>query len=278
MSKKIIKYSIVIPCYNEEKFIARTLISLNKQSYEGDKEIIVVDNNCTDKTIDIARSYGAKIVSEKEPGVCHARQAGTLKASGEIVISTDADTIYQPKWLENIDKVFTRNDDVVAVGGPCKYRNGPWWGTFYTSILFGSVYAYSKLMNRPYYISATNFAFKKSSWEGYDVLLSQGGDEVAMIRQLKSKGRIVFLLNNPTLTSARRLRRGMFYNILVSFFYYYLAGYHINRIFKKEIIKPAPAYREEDMKQSKYNKYISLAMSPFGILSKTSALDNKNKK
>ena len=133
-------------------------------------------------------------------------------------------------------------------------------------------------MNRPYYISATNFAFKKSSWEGYDVLLSQGGDEVAMIRQLKSKGRIVFLLNNPTLTSARRLRRGMFYNIFVSFFYYYLAGYHINRIFKKEIIKPAPAYREEDMKQSKYNKYISLAMSPFGILSKTSALDNKNKK
>jgi len=278
MSKKIFKYSIVIPCYNEEKFIARTLISLNKQSYEGEKEIIVVDNNCTDKTIEIAKSYGAKIVSEKEPGVCHARQAGTLKAKGDIVISTDADTIYHKRWLENIDKVFQKNKDVVAVGGPCKYKDGPWWGTFYTAILFGSVYGYSKIMNRPYYISATNFAFKKSLWEGYDVLLSQGGDEMAMIRQFKPKGKIVFLLNNPTLTSARRLRRGMFYNIFVSFFYYYLAGYHINRIFNKEIIKPAPAYREEETKLSWTTKLINNFLSVFRILPKNTAAENKLKK
>ena len=258
MDKSKPNYSIVIPCFNEEKYIAKTLTSLNKQTYDGLIEIIVVDNNCSDKTIAIAKSFGARIVNESNAGVCWARQAGTKIAKAKVVISTDADTIYTEDWLKNIDDMFQRNNNVVAVAGPCKYRDGPWWGNFYTSILFGSAYAYSKLLNRPFYISATNYAFKKSAWEGYDVKLSQGGDEMAMIGQMKNKGRIVFLLNNPTLTSARRLNRGLFYNIFVSFFYYYLAGYHLNRIFNRVIIKPAPAYREDSKRLTIYKKIIAL--------------------
>ena len=215
MSSKKPKYSIVIPCYNEEKFIGATLDSLNKQTYSGPVEIIVVDNNCTDSTAKIAKSYGAKIVTEKIAGVCHARQAGTLASNGDIVISTDADTIYAPEWLDRVDKEFSKNKSIVAVSGPCIYRDGPWWSNPYTNMLFGSSYFYSKIFKHPYYISATNFAFKRSAWEGYDVNLSQGGDEIAMIRQMKHKGPIPFLINNPTLTSSRRLRRGLTYNFVV---------------------------------------------------------------
>jgi len=274
MSSKKPKYSIVIPCYNEEKFIGATLESLNNQTYKGLTEIIVVDNNCSDSTSDIAKSFGAKVIKEKIPGVCHARQAGTIASSGEIVISTDADTIYAPGWLDKVDNEFSKSKNIVAVSGPCIYRDGPWWSNPYTNMLFGSSYFYSKIFKHPYYISATNFAFKRSAWEGYDVNLSQGGDEIAMIRQMKNKGAIPFLINNPTLTSSRRLRRGLVYNFFVTFIYYYLLGYQINRIFKKEIIKPAPAYREDEVRHTIYKKILSIFSMPLESNQKY----NKNRK
>ena len=272
MSSNKPKYSIVIPCYNEEKFIGATLASFNKQTYSGTFEIIVVDNNCSDNTVKIAKSYGAKIVTEKISGVCHARQTGTLASLGEIVISTDADTIYTPNWLQRVDEEFSKDESIVAVSGPCIYRNGPWWSNPYTNLLFGSSYFYSRIFKHPYYISATNFAFKRSAWEGYDVNLSQGGDEIAMIRQMKNKGPIPFLINNPTLTSSRRLRRGLTYNLFVTFIYYYLLGYQINRLFKKEVIKPAPAYREDVSRQIIYKRLSSIFSFPINLYQKSNKI------
>ena len=97
------RFSIVIPCYNEADFIASTLESLTAQTFTKNYEIIIVDNNCTDDTVAIARRHGARVVSAQRPGVCSARQAGTKASHGEIIISTDADTIFSPNWLSNID-------------------------------------------------------------------------------------------------------------------------------------------------------------------------------
>ena len=82
------RFSVVIPCYNEELYIADALKSLQKQDFTGDYEVIVVDNNSTDNTATLAKKHGAKVVHEKRPGICWARQAGTEAARGEIVIST----------------------------------------------------------------------------------------------------------------------------------------------------------------------------------------------
>lgn len=191
---------------------------------------------------------------------------------GEIVISTDADTIYAPNWLERVDEEFSKDESIVAVSGPCIYRNGPWWSNPYTNLLFGSSYFYSRIFKHPYYISATNFAFKRSAWEGYDVNLSQGGDEIAMIRQMKNKGPIPFLINNPTLTSSRRLRRGLTYNLFVTFIYYYLLGYQINRLFKKEVIKPAPAYREDVSRQIIYKRLSSIFSFTINLYQKSNKI------
>ena len=237
------RFSIVIPCYNEARFIDRTLSSLAKQSYSGSYEVIVVDNNCTDETVDIAETYGAKIVKEKRPGVCWARQAGTDAAKGEIVISTDADTVQPDNWLENIDNAFKHNDNSVAVAGPCIYEDGPWWGKQYPKIMFGLVAALYRLTGAPLYVTATNIAFKKSAWSQYNTSMTQGGDELALLHDLRSKGKVVFNNSNPVYTSGRRLTRGLFYNIFVTFFTYYLLAYYINRLTGRTVIGMAPAYR-----------------------------------
>ncbi|MFI5270543.1 MAG: glycosyltransferase family 2 protein [Candidatus Saccharimonadales bacterium] len=237
------RFSVVIPCYNEENYIGDTLSSLKSQDFEGEFEIIVVDNNSTDSSAKIAEEYGVKIVKEIRPGVCWAREAGTKVASGEIVISTDADTIFNPNWLSKLDCMFNRSSNYVAVAGPCVYRSGPFWGKAYPIILFKAAHGYSKLTGHPFYVTATNLAFRKSIWDGYDVHSPQGGDELSMLRQFKKKGKVGFQYSNPVFTSARRLKRGLLYNIFVTLFYYYICGYYIDRVFKRTIIGSAPAYR-----------------------------------
>jgi len=237
------RFSIVIPCYNEESYIGDTLTSLQQQTFDGTFEIIVVDNNSTDKSSEIAKQFGVQVICESRAGVCWARQAGTEAARGEIVISTDADTIFAPDWLQKIDATFRRNKKYVAVAGPCIYRSGPYWGKIYPRFLFGAVNGYALVFGHPFYATATNIAFKKSFWKSYDVHAPQGGDELGLLRQLKKQGKVAFANNNPVYTSARRLKRGLFYNLFVTFIFYYLLGYYLDRILKRTIIGSAPAYR-----------------------------------
>lgn len=249
---------MVIPCYNEEAYLAKTLESLRAQTYQN-FEIIVVDNNCTDHTVDIAKRYGARVVKETTPGVCTARQAGSQAAKGEIIISTDADTRFTANWLEVIAQSFSQHPDQVAVCGPCRYYDGPWWKV-YTYILFSWSWLHYRLVGWPAYITATNTAFKKSAWAGYDTSLTQGGDELALLHQLRRRGRVRFNPYNAVQTSARRLEQGMLYSIFVTFLFYYLAGYYINKAFGREIIGMAPAFRKRYQRAPLYQWFWRLAL------------------
>ena len=243
-ANKGFRYSIVIPCFNEENYIEKSINSLKNQDFSGDFEIIVVDNNSTDNTANVAAKLGARVIKEANPGVCFAREKGTNEANGEIIISTDADTVFKKNWLSKIDQNFTKNNDLIAVCGPCRYMDGPWWGKVYTHFLFGYDYVYSKIAGHPFYVTATNIAFKKEHFEGYDLSTMQGGDELYLLHSLRKHGKIKFLISNTTLTSGRRLTKGLFYNLFVTFFYYYLGAYYLNKIFKKQIIGSAPAFRD----------------------------------
>ncbi len=238
------RFSVVIPAFNEANYIANTLASLTQQTFT-DFEVIVVDNNSTDQTATIAKGLSARVIKEKRPGVCWARQAGTEAANGDIVVSTDADTTFSPQWLENINNMFVKRPHLVGVAGPCHYVDGPLWGEVYPYILFGYVSLINKLTRKTIYISATNIAFKKEVWEGYNTLLTQGGDELDLLHKLQKKGKVIFLNGNPTYTSARRLARGLFYNVIVSFFIYYILEYNLTRLFKRPILGSAPKFRNE---------------------------------
>jgi len=243
------RFSVVIPCYNEADYITQALKSLNEQTTKASFEVIVVDNNCTDDTALIAKSYGARVVSESTPGVCAARQAGTQAAKGEIVISTDADTKFKPDWLAKIDDVFKKDKNIVVVGGPCRYYDGPWWGKIYTHFLFNWTHLFYLIKKYPVYLTATNIAFKRNLFEGYDLNLMQGGDELGLLHQMREKGRVVYMPKITVYTSGRRLVKGALYSVFVSFFYYYLAAYYINSIFNKHIIGRAPAFRGIDVRR-----------------------------
>jgi glycosyltransferase involved in cell wall biosynthesis len=102
------KVSVIIPVFNEEKNIASCLDSLKTQQVKPD-EIIVVDNNCTDRSMLIAKKYSVRIVKEKRQGMIFARNCGFNAAKFDIVARCDADTILPKAWIKRIKENFKDN-------------------------------------------------------------------------------------------------------------------------------------------------------------------------
>lgn len=254
------KISVVIPAYNEEKFLPKCLESLQQQSFK-DFEIIVVDNNCTDKTAEIAKSYGAKVVAEKRKGVCFARQCGVSNAKSKIIVSSDADCTYKPNWLQNIYQAFIDNSGTVAVTGPFQFGPTPKWGRIYSNILFKTVSNVYNFKGKLIYVGASNFAFLKEAWQkvgGYNTALAQGGDEFDLLKKINQHGDVIFIKENTVDTSSRRMVNGMIYNLLVSIIWYYIVDYYvIARITGKTLAGQYPDYRE-DIDPNKKNYRASL--------------------
>ena len=93
-----LKLSVVIPCYNEEDGV-REVIGRMPKSVD---EVVVVDNNCTDRTAEVARSLGAKVVAEKTPGYGAAYKAGLAAATGDVIITMDGDGTYPPEEIDRL--------------------------------------------------------------------------------------------------------------------------------------------------------------------------------
>lgn len=99
--------SIIIPTYNEEKYLSRLLQSIKKQTLQPD-EIIIVDNNSIDKTVIIAKNFDCKVISGGTPA--QARTVGAEVAHGDVMLFLDADTFFADnKFLERIIKRYRKN-------------------------------------------------------------------------------------------------------------------------------------------------------------------------
>jgi glycosyltransferase involved in cell wall biosynthesis len=240
-----IRFSVVVPAYNEAAYLGRALDSLQHQDYDGTYEIIVVDNNSTDNTAAVAARYGVRVVTEAQQGVCAARQRGVDCARGDIIISTDADTTQPCDWLRTIDARFAASKQIVAVAGPCRYQNPSWWAKAYPTLLFGVVALVHALTGFVFYVSATNIAVRRSAFPGYDLKLTQGGDELDLLRRVRRRGLVIWERNNVVTTSARRLQRGLFYSFFMSFLVYYVLAYWLNRLSPQQRFGIAPAFRQE---------------------------------
>jgi cellulose synthase/poly-beta-1,6-N-acetylglucosamine synthase-like glycosyltransferase len=122
--------SIIVPAYNEEKVIARTIEALLEADYPR-KEIIVVDDGSTDRTFEIASRYsklGVKVCHKENGGKSSALNFGLRFARGEIIVTVDADSIVGRDALKEIVKSF-RNKNVGAVCGNIKVLNTVNWLT-----------------------------------------------------------------------------------------------------------------------------------------------------
>lgn len=153
--------SVVIPAFNEEKNIGKTLKSVVQQSEKAD-EIIVVDNNSKDRTAEIAKSFGAIVIEAKKSGIANARNEGFNFSKSEIIARVDADTTVPPDWIKRIKEDLS-DKNIDAVTGPCYYLNLPSFLqiSHFPVIVF---FNFLKLIYKQYMIFGLNMAVKRSAW------------------------------------------------------------------------------------------------------------------
>jgi peptidoglycan-N-acetylglucosamine deacetylase len=186
--------SVVVPAYNEEKLIGQNLESLKKQDFQGEYEIIVVDNGSRDNTALVARSMGIKVVVCPQKGVSHARQCGAEAASGEIIVQADADTIYPTWWLTRIAEQFKKHPEAIGVAGTFIYKNPPWWAgvEYFLRVFFGTLS--SLVFGRPLVVSGANLAFSKRAFTrigGYEHG-SYSSDQINIVTRLSRVGKVIY--------------------------------------------------------------------------------------
>jgi hypothetical protein len=136
------KISVVIPCYNEEEGVALVIKSLPGFI----DEVVVVDNNSTDRTAEVARELGARVVFESRKGYGAAYQAGLPAVTGDITVTMDGDGTYPVEQIDEcIDYLLGNKLDFVSASRfPLKDRNamnlsnriGNWVLTIATLVLF----------------------------------------------------------------------------------------------------------------------------------------------
>lgn len=105
------KFSVVIPAYNEERYLPRLLDSIEvaRSNYSGgpnEVEVIVADNDSSDRTAEIAAGSGARVVTVKKRRIGAARNGGAHAAGGEIVCFIDADSAVHPQTFDAIEKAI----------------------------------------------------------------------------------------------------------------------------------------------------------------------------
>ncbi len=124
------KFSILVPVYNVEKYLEQCVDSLLNQTYKGDYEIILVDDGSTDSSGKICDKYAENypdkinVIHKKNQGLVSARQAGIDAATGEFCLFVDSDDYVENNLLETIDITINSTSETDIVIFAMNYYNG----------------------------------------------------------------------------------------------------------------------------------------------------------
>lgn len=116
------KLSFIVCCHNSAERISSTIEAICNLNIKYDVEFIFVDNNSNDNTTQvineaISERFNYKLIYETKQGLAHARKAGVLNASGEIIIFCDDDNWPDKDYLERVWEIFQDNQKIGALGG-----------------------------------------------------------------------------------------------------------------------------------------------------------------
>jgi glycosyltransferase involved in cell wall biosynthesis len=188
---------------------------LENQDFK-DFEIVVVDNNSTDKTVEIAKKFGAILVSEKNQGVAFARNKGAKIAKGKILVFTDADTILPKNWLSRIKEEFEKDKELIAFGGSCQFYSGPISARISSKFLLKPFLILDKFFSGGFNLMGCNMTIKREAFfevGGFNENLKLNED-VEISYRLRKIGKVKFDPNFKVKTSGRRFRHGLIFGII----------------------------------------------------------------
>lgn len=197
--------SIIIPALNEEKYIGAALASIKRQKFSGSYEIIIGDGNSTDNTPKIAKSYGAKVVTEDYGTPSGGRHAAAMSARGKYLLFTGADVEVAQGWMERMiaplrdKRVSGTLGSVAPLEGTALEEFLVWWLRPLAVIMngMGQVYAYGESM------ACTKAMYRKTG--GFDPKLVTGEDTDFGMRLAKA-GKFLFVWDAVVRVSMRRPR------------------------------------------------------------------------
>ena len=178
------KISVIIPAHNEERYIASTIESIKAQRYPSEYvQIIVVDNNSTDKTKELAQKAGATVIDCPHGLVGAVRNKGVSHSDGAILAFIDADCEAPPNWLSTAVSHLDQSG-LGAIGGPCLLPQRTTWveRTFTTTPKLSE--------NEVQRLAGSSMIVRRSDFEaiaGFDESLSAGEDDEISAR-IRSSG------------------------------------------------------------------------------------------
>lgn len=161
---KPLTLAIIIPVYNDARYLKDCLEAIASQTESAD-EVIVVDNNSIDDLGSVVRNYKfVKLIAQNKQGVVYARNKGFNDASSDIVGRIDADTILPPDWVEQIKKFYkdTSHENYAWTGGAV-FRNTRYprlFGWFQSQI----AYRFNRILLGHYILWGSNMAITSKQW------------------------------------------------------------------------------------------------------------------
>lgn len=161
MSKSL---SIIIPVYNEEAQLAATLQAIAGQSDKPD-EVIVVDNNSTDGSVGVAKSFPfVRVVREKRQGRGYAYSAGFNAAKSEILARINGDTILHPDWVARVRRTFTDSPGLGGLTGPAVTDTLPGTHRWLTTTWSRGYFRWNEAVQRINTLWGANMAVSREAW------------------------------------------------------------------------------------------------------------------
>lgn len=197
------KVSVVVTCRNEEKALPRLLSCLSRQTYQ-DFELILVDDHSTDHTLQImkeATHANVICIQAQKQGKKSAQAEGILTASGDLIITTDADCEPVAEWVSTIAQFQCSNPSHLII---CPVELKPDKSFFsrlqqFEFVSLVAAGAGAAGAHYPIMCNAANMAFTKDAWLASRKDLKQeeqSGDDIFLLQSIKKKGGIISVLKS----------------------------------------------------------------------------------
>lgn len=200
--------SVIVPAYNEEKYIGDCLRSIIAHRTGDIVEIIVIDNASTDNTAAVAQKFpGVRVVYEPQKGLTRARQRGLTESHGDYIAYLDADTRMPPEWLTIVKKEFGRHPDMVCLSGPFHYYDLPPMKKTLAEGLW-TLTAMPVFWMIGFMVLGANFIARRDMLKkigGFDTAISFYGEDTDIAWRLSKLGKVKFSMKFFIIGSGRRL-------------------------------------------------------------------------